>query len=234
MTNKYTTFQEQFEEFVKLAQAGEQAKNGAVTPAIREMAAGLFKGAETADYKDYLLRNQAVQAAELSVVLNTGSEQKDAQVKVLEKDLEGLVEGMPDDEVRIGLQIVPPKQRYSGDNAEVYTKITKLGKKIGEMSGVLNAGDSEKMYTEVTKAEKSRLDSASKEQKALCKALVDAKGNFVAHQYASEAQATQNELTAALKDNEKGYLAANLKGKKFRDFYMQLMQAKQAGTPREG
>ena len=78
------------------------------------------------------------------------------------------------------------------------------------------------MYTEIKTSENARLTSVNAEQKALCNALIDVQGNFVKIQYTNQAQDAQTAFNNVLSGNEGGYLAANLAGKNFRQFYADL------------
>jgi len=233
MVNKFERFESKYEELKKTAEAFQQANQGRRSPFVKQSAAELFTASAAQNYRDYLLNNRQVQSEELCAVLNLGAEQRDAIVTGLEVDLEGLVGDMNDQDVLIGLQIVPAKDSYHGDNARLYRKITDLNKRAVEMETAIRERNTDKMYDEVKEAERIRLRSINEGQKALCDALIDARGNFIQENYFQKYQETQGKFEDTLSGNEKGYLTANLEGVRFRDFYDTLQDIKRQNQRRQ-
>jgi len=231
MENKYEEFKETYKEFKNIDSALRGAYQGRKSSFIRQTAADLFSGQEVEDYKNYLNSGE-VQPEELYRVLGVGLRQKDTVLDGLESNLEEIVKDMDDEDVMIGLQIITPKENYSGNNADIYKKIAETSKKTEEMNEVLRTKDSDKMYDEVKAIEENRLSSVDAEQKKLCYALIDVKGKFVNKMYFEKYKEIQEELIKTLKGNEKGYLTANLEGTKFREFYEVLESIKERNSKR--
>tara|TARA_Y100000310_G_scaffold313510_1_gene361947 strand:- start:3021 stop:3797 length:777 start_codon:yes stop_codon:yes gene_type:complete len=217
-TNKYEQFKNEYRVFLDVADAVKTLNDEGLNKFVIKTTAGLIIDPQLQDYKTYLLRNPNAQPEEYANVLNLGAQQKDALITSLEGDLEGIINDMNDQDVLVGLQIVPAKESYSGPNAETYQKITDLYKETEKMQGILQAKDVDTMYEAVKASEAIRLNSVDAGQRALCEALINTKGNFVFDGYSRKAQEVQREFMGTLNGNEKGYLTANLGGVRFRDF----------------
>jgi hypothetical protein len=222
MANEYRDFKTFHAEEQKLDIALNAANGGSRDAPVRGAAASLYVDPATLNYRDYLLNDPNVQTNELVTVLGTGLGTKNTQVNHLISNLEVLVNDMGKRNIMIGLDLVPPQASYSGTNAALYTQIKTTGEKVRTMAQIINSNNFGAMYTEIKTSENARLTSVNAEQKALCNALIDVQGNFVKIQYTNQAQDAQTAFNNVLSGNEGGYLAANLAGKNFRQFYADL------------
>ena len=167
-------------------------------------------------------------------LLKEGLRQKRAKVSsYIRKNLGDLVEDMPKEDVQIGISILPYYTDYSGENKEVYKKISEKRRKLEKANAIAQKQDIEKMKESVEEDQARRLKNVSKSQQALCRVFLDSL-EFVLQQYQQRVLPNyERAFKDALRGHENNYLFANLvrflgqnKNAGFRDIYEAIQSAK--------
>ena len=219
--NKYQSFQQAFGEYQQLAESSKEAysTSGDLSPALRDLTASLVD--------DSNWQNEMINEADtrgISNVLGKASEQRKIKAVDISKNLEGILNGAPEQDIQIGVNVIDPKSKYTGANASQYAKIATLQKKVRKMAEAPEQERTEKIsefYKEKYKGD----------DKADALELIEfynnkVNPNFYQRVYANQIREETVKLGRELKGYEKGYLTENLRGKDFLEFYTRLQMAK--------
>jgi hypothetical protein len=225
--NKYQAFQEKFGEYLNYSQATQEVYSNPGEPSrkARDLVARCVGREDDQAYISQL-RDKDV----LLQLLKTISDEKATSTRALTTDLESLLKDAPKEDLSMLTQIVPGKNSYSGSNAELYTEIAKSQKDYREMVKIVQEKDIGKIREKIKGQYKTKYSADTPEEKLslkLMNIIIDMDERFAGLKYQGLLHEKQEEMQGKLKDNEAGYVAANLEGKDFIEFYAGFMQAKE-------
>jgi hypothetical protein len=221
MAEYYKQFAEQFNKYIQYSQGSQDAYSGRLSPKLSDLALSLTP--EKSPVYIEAMKNPRT----LAILFQKGAEQKEKEIKEMSKqNLEGILSGLPKEDLAIGVQIAKPKDSYSGKNSGLYAEIAKSQKKVRLMVESLQSKDPKKKVEAIKKvyAEKYKNDKNSLE---IMNTLIDLDQRFDHNRYVEIINETQTELTKNLKGNEIGYLKSNLEGEDFIKFYMNVLSQKE-------
>ena len=144
--------------------------------------------------------------------------------KFSQDNLEGILNNTDKGYVDFALNLVKPKDTYSGTNAETYTSISKLKNKVDSMK-TEKPENVEKLILDKLKSEYNVNDEKEKRALEYLTGLAKLDKGFPMAKYAHMVHAVETDYHSLLEPNKVGYLAANLKGEDFVGFYDASLQA---------
>jgi len=227
MVNKYKEFEGYFGDYSQYADAlGFIDENDRVSKKERKLAASIFNDEDTQNY----FLNVARDPNEFKLIFNGKLALTEQKIDGLTRNLESLLNDAPEEDVEIGIQMVEPKEDYSGNRAGLYKGIAGLHKGIKSMAEVAQSGNYGQMKTDVGEYFSTIYDNNNekdRESLTILNLLLSGGTEFGQYMYGVLANKKQEQFATKLKGNEPGYLAANLEGVGFIPFYDGLLQMKE-------
>lgn len=227
MANSYENFVEYFNKFSEYSAGHKSASEGRLSPNLKELAANLVSDEP---FKNYVRSTR--DTGVLMAVLGKASEiTKRKGDEIVSGNLENILKEAPETDIKLGVQIVEPKDNYTGNKSGLYSEIANLHKEVRSIGETLQNEDYKKMQTKL-KELYGRQYGSNDEKDALeiLNVLVENDMNFNKFRYHILFSEKQKQFGDKLQGNEPGYLAANLEGKDFFEFYAGLLQMKEELT----
>ncbi|MDP3027620.1 MAG: hypothetical protein Q8N63_07990 [Nanoarchaeota archaeon] len=232
--NRYQEFEQKYAYFSQVNQGLEgAAKSTAIPYNIRHLTEAIVAQEmpedtpEKARNKQIILKDIHETKSQEKIVTTlrywAGSIKEDTN-NFAESDLEGILNSAPEGYVDFALSLVKPKESYSGSNSGVYAEIAGLQKEMEEMKNI----DPKKIEEIVTKKLKSEYDENNEKDKkalGLIGALRAIDQEITILKYQDLFLEKQSKYSAKLEGKKAGYLAANLQGADFVNFYGDSLQA---------
>ena len=229
MVNTYEQFTEHFGKYSEYAGNYKSATEGRLSPNLKEAAADLMVDEH---YKNYMRNTR--DARPLMIVFNKASEISKRKIDgVLSGGLENMLEdgektNEGKEDIRIGVQMVEPRDNYTGSKSAVYSEIAGLHREVKSVGETLQNEDYDTMKTKLKELYRTQYSADNeKEQLEILDILVEHDNEFNKYRFSALFGEKREQFTTKLEGNEPGYLAANLEGKDFIEFYSQLLQMKE-------
>jgi len=223
-------FQKKFGYYSKAKDALERiVKTGSIPFDVRDLTKQILANELPENSPEQIANKQTAlynieNTRDQKVIINTlnywtGAIKQDVN-KFSQDNLEGILNNSGKGYVDFALEsgLVEPKENYSGKNAETYSTISKLQKKVHSMK-TEKPENIEKLILDKLKSEYDVSNEKEKRALEYLTGLTKLDKGFPSFKYAHMVRAVETEYHSLLEPNKIGYLAENLKGKDFVEFY---------------